>query len=211
MSPPTEAVTADRVAVPERTEQVAREDRLLDHAYDGIREYDNPLPGWWRAVFWATIVFAAGYWIWFDVADRGKSPDAAYREDLAVYQSKRADREAADARNVSEDVLARNVQDAKLVDHGAEIFATRCASCHNPDGRGLIGPNLTDLYQVHGSSRMDMFTTVKNGVPGTAMPAWGEQMGPADVVAVATFATTLRGKNVPGGKTPQGAPVEAFK
>ena len=43
------------------------------------------------------------------------------------------------------------------------------------------------------------------------MPAWGEQMGPAEVLAVATFATTLRGKNVAGGKAPQGAPVEAFK
>ena len=33
----------------------------------------------------------------------------------------------------------------------------------------------------------------------------------AEVLAVATFATTLRGKNVAGGKAPQGAPVEAFK
>jgi cytochrome c oxidase cbb3-type subunit 3 len=208
MSPPVEAATADQVVVPEKMADAAP---MLEHAYDGIREYDNPLPGWWRAVFWGTIVFAAGYYIWFHVADRGESPDARYRDELAVYESKRAEREAADAANVSEDLLARNAQDTKLVEHGAEIFAMRCASCHSADGRGLIGPNLTDLFQLHGSTRMDMFTTIKNGVSGTAMPAWGEQMGPAEVVAVATFATMLRGKNVVGGKAPQGAPVEAFK
>ena len=208
MSPPVEATTADHVGVPEKSGEDAP---ILEHAYDGIREYDNPLPGWWRAMFWGSIVFAAGYFIWFHVAGRGESPDARYRDELAVYESKRAEREAADAANVSEDVLARNAHDEKVVEHGAEIFVTRCASCHTADGHGLIGPNLTDLYQLHGSTRMDVFTTIKNGVAGTAMPAWGEQMAPADVVAVATFATTLRGTNVPGGKAPQGAPVEAFQ
>jgi cytochrome c oxidase cbb3-type subunit 3 len=208
MSPPVEAATADRVVVPETAGEDAP---ILEHAYDGIREYDNPLPGWWRAMFWGSIAFAAGYFIWFHVADRGVSPDARYRDELAVYESKRAEREAADAANVSEELLARNAQDGKFVEHGADIFSTHCASCHSADGRGLIGPNLTDLFQIHGSTRMDMFTTIRNGVSGTAMPAWGEQMGPAEVLAVATFATTLRGKNVVGGKAPQGAPVEAFK
>jgi cytochrome c oxidase cbb3-type subunit 3 len=207
MSPPAEAATADQVVI----EEVAEDAPVLEHSYDGIREYDNPLPGWWRAMFWGTIVFAAGYFVWFHVADKGESPDARYRNELAVYESKRAEREAADAANVSEELLARNAQDEKLVEHGADIFSTHCASCHSADGRGLIGPNLTDLFQIHGSTRMDMFTTIRNGVSGTAMPAWGEQMGPAEVLAVATFATTLRGKNVAGGKAPQGAPVEAFK
>jgi cytochrome c oxidase cbb3-type subunit 3 len=207
MSPPAEAATADQVVI----EEVGEDAPVLEHSYDGIREYDNPLPGWWRAMFWGTIVFAAGYFVWFHVADRGESPDARYRNELAVYESKRAEREAADAANVSEELLARNAQDEKLVEHGADIFSTHCASCHSADGRGLIGPNLTDLFQIHGSTRMDMFTTIRNGVSGTAMPAWGEQMGPAEVLAVATFATTLRGKNVAGGKAPQGAPVEAFK
>ena len=57
---------------------------IEDHDYDGIRELDNPLPGWWRAMFWGTIVFAAGYFVWFHVADKGESPDARYRDELAV-------------------------------------------------------------------------------------------------------------------------------
>jgi len=195
--------TADHVGIPEDAEPEAP---LMDHAYDGIREYDNPLPGWWRAAFWATIVFAAGYWVWFHVADYGQTPDQKYQAQLADYQGKRSVREAAEAASVDENALARNAEDPKVVDKGAQLFALRCASCHDATGHGLIGPNLTDHFQLHGETRMDIFKTVRGGVPGTAMPAWGEQMAPTDVVAVATFAITLRGKDLPG-KEPQGQKV----
>ena len=184
---------------------------ILEHAYDGIQEYDNPLPGWWRATFWASIVFAAGYFVVFHIAHWATTPDEKYRAALAEYDGKRALRDAEDARNVNEELLARNAHDGTLVAHGAEIFASRCASCHNADGHGLIGPNLTDNFQIHGTTRMDVFKTIRNGAPGTAMPAWGEQLPPSDVVAVASFVTTLRGTNAPGGKAPQGNPVEKFK
>lgn len=200
--------TADTTAVPDKPE--AAEPRLLEHAYDGIREYDNPLPGWWRAIFWGSIVFAAGYWIWFHVAGYGQTPDQKYQAALAEYQDKKGLREAADAANVSEELLARDAGDANVTQHGAEIFASKCASCHTADGRGLIGPNLTDLFQLHGTTRMDIFNTVRAGVVGTAMPAWGEQMAASDVVSVASFVITLRGTNVAGGKAPQGQPVQMF-
>jgi cytochrome c oxidase cbb3-type subunit 3 len=206
MTPPSIAATAE-AGVP-ATEEIA-DARLLEHAYDGIREYDNPLPGWWRAVFWASIVFAAGYWVWFHVVDWGRTPDAKYRAELAIYADQREQREAAEARDVNEDALARNSLDHKLVERGKQLFASRCVSCHADDGRGLIGPNLTDRYQLHGTTRMDIFKTVRAGVPGTAMLAWGEQMSGPDVVAVASFVITLRGKNV-AGKEPQGQPVEPF-
>jgi cytochrome c oxidase cbb3-type subunit 3 len=214
MSPPSIAATAE-AGVPVATEDavptpITDDARLMEHAYDGIREYDNPLPGWWRAVFWATIVFAAWYWVWFHVAGWGHSPEEKYRASLAIYEEQRSQREAAEARDVNEEALARNAHDAKLLAHGQEIFAAKCVSCHTENGRGLIGPNLTDRYQIHGTTRMDIFKTVRGGVPGTAMLAWGEQMPAADVVAVATFVTTLRGKDIPG-KEPQGQPVEPFR
>jgi len=193
--------------VPEKQDDDAR---LMTHSYDGIREYDNPLPGWWRAIFWASIIFAAGYWVWFHVGGWGDTPDGKYKAALGVYQSRRADREAADAASVSEELLARNAHDEKLLAHGAEIFASRCVSCHTENGRGLIGPNLTDNFQIHGTTRMDILKTIRGGVPGSAMLAWGEQMPATDVVAVASFVTTLRGQNIKG-KEPQGAPVEPFK
>lgn len=208
MTPPTVATTAES-GVPDTT-ATTDDARLMDHAYDGIREYDNPLPGWWRALFWGTIVFAAGYWVWFHVAGWGRTPDEKYRVALAEYADQRGAREKAELRDISEDTFIRNATDPAILAKGQEIFATRCASCHAPEGQGLIGPNLTDLYQLHGTTRMDIFKTVRGGVAGTAMLAWGEQMSAADVVAVSTFVTTLRGKNV-AGKEPQGQPVEAFR
>ncbi len=208
MTPPSITATADEV-IPEKSTSTSDAGPLLDHAYDGIREYDNPLPGWWRAIFWGSIVFAAGYFVWFHVGHWGRTPDQKYQAALAEYEGKRDIREAAEAAAVNEDMLARDANDPNVVSHGAAIFATRCASCHDATGHGLIGPNLTDQYQIHGSTRMDIFKTVRGGVPGTAMPAWGEQLPPTDVLAAATFAITLRGKNLPG-KEPQGQKVGAF-
>jgi cytochrome c oxidase cbb3-type subunit 3 len=188
----------------------AEDDRLLDHSYDGIQEYDNPLPGWWRTAFWATIVFAFGYVIWFDTLNMGQTPAEAYHAARVEYDAQKGKRDLADAANVSEAILERDSLDPKVVEKGAKVFATRCVACHTENGRGLIGPNLTDEYQLHGSSRLDIFKTIRGGVAGTPMLAWGEQMPPTDVVAVAAFAITLRGKNI-AGKPPQGVHVENFK
>lgn len=193
-------------AVPPSSDEAAY---LTAHEYDGIQEFDNPLPGWWRALFWATAVFAAGYAIWFH-GGWAVRPDASYRAALAEYNSGKADRDAADAANVSEDILARGAADPKVIEHGAAVFTSKCAPCHTENGRGLIGPNLTDNFQIHGSTRLDLFKTIRAGVPGTAMIAWSEQMAATDVLSVAAFVATLRGKNI-AGKEPQGQPVEPFK
>lgn len=198
-SNPSDAATAD----------TSDATHLTAHEYDGIQEYDNPLPGWWRAIFWGTVVFSAGYYLWFH-GGWATPPQASYQAELAEYDGLKARRDAADAANVSEDILARSAGDPKVVEHGAAVFAARCVSCHTENGRGLIGPNLTDNFQIHGATRLDIFKTIRGGVPGTAMIGWGEQLPATDVLAVAAFATTLRGKNI-AGKEPQGQPVEAFK
>ena len=138
-------------------------------------------------------------------------PQQRYAADLAGFNDKKAIRDQAEAANVNEGVLARNALDSKLVEHGAEVFAAKCVACHAAEGRGNIGPNLTDSFQIHGDSRMQMFATVRDGVSGTAMIAWGEQLGAADILDVVAYVSTLRGKNLDGGKAPQGERVEALK
>lgn len=108
-----------------------------------------------------------------------------------------------------EQTLANAAQDPKVLERGAALFVQRCVSCHADKGQGLIGPNLTDLRQIHGSTRMDLYTTISKGVPTTAMLAWGEQLPQTDVLALTAFVSTLRGKNI-AGKEPQGSPVEKF-
>ena len=93
-----------------------------------------------------------------------------------------------------------------------EIFAARCVGCHTADGRGLIGPNLTDTVQLHGTTRMDIYKTITRRRAGHRDAAWGEQLPATDVVAVATFVITLRGKNVPAARRRRAQPRRsAFK
>ncbi|CAN5713258.1 cbb3-type cytochrome c oxidase N-terminal domain-containing protein [soil metagenome] len=183
---------------------------LMEHAYDGIHEYDNPLPGWWKASFACSIVFAAMYGFYFHVANWGTSPEKRYAAELADFNDKKTMRDQAEAAHVTEPALARDAQDGKLSEHGAAVFATKCIGCHAAEGRGQIGPNLTDNFQLHGTTRMDVFHTVHDGVSGTAMIAWGEQLPAADILDVVAYVTTLRGTNLDGGKPPQGERVEAF-
>jgi cytochrome c oxidase cbb3-type subunit 3 len=185
------------------------EPRLMDHAYDGIHEYDNPLPGWWSSVFIGTIVFAGFYLLYFHVVYWGATPDETYQAELAGYDGKRELRERAELASIDEKMLAERARDAKVLARGGKVFADRCASCHGATGNGLIGPNLTDEYQKHGWTRLDLYKVVRRGIPGTAMVAWGDQLPPADIVAATTFVLLLRGTNV-AGKPPEGAPVAPF-
>ncbi|MBA3457182.1 MAG: c-type cytochrome [Deltaproteobacteria bacterium] len=206
MTPPIETITAD-TAIADDSEDNAP---LLAHDYDGIREYDNPMPGWWKSIFLGSVMFAGFYGLYFHLLDWGHTDGERYQTQLADYESKKEIRARAEAANVSEAALTTAGRDPKMVEKGELVFKSRCVSCHADDGRGLIGPNLTDLRQLHGTTRMDLYTTISNGAPGTAMLAWGEQLPQADVVAVAAFVTTLRGKNI-AGKSGEGQPVTRFE
>lgn len=183
--------------------------QILDHVYDGIREYDNPLPGWWSWFFIATIVFSAGYGVWYHLGGPGKSDAEIYAAEVAAYEKKRVEREANDMASVSEASLASAAANADMVKRGRELFVSTCASCHKEDGSGLIGPNLTDNFQKHGTTRLDVYKTVANGVTGTAMVPWSAQLKPADLVAATAFVITLRNHPV-AGKEAEGAEVGPF-
>ncbi len=46
-----------------RTKPTLEDDGTTGHAYDGITEYDKPLPKWWVAIFFGSIVWALVYWV----------------------------------------------------------------------------------------------------------------------------------------------------
>ncbi|MBK6847930.1 MAG: c-type cytochrome [Proteobacteria bacterium] len=184
-------------------------ERVLGHAYDGIEEYDNPLPGWWVGLFVASIVFALAYWVFYHGGGPGQSETAVYADDMAAYNEQQA-KQAARAGTVDESLLARFARDPAVIAEMKPLFLSKCMPCHGPHGEGKIGPNLTDLHQIHGKGRVDLFQIIRDGVVAKGMLAWGKILQPAELMKLAAYVSTLRGTFAAGGKAPQGEPVTAF-
>jgi cytochrome c oxidase cbb3-type subunit 3 len=96
------------------------------------------------------------------------------------------------------------VNDGSAIATGKATYATNCASCHGPAGGGIIGPNLTDDYWIHGGSLAEIRTVVADGVLDKGMPPWNKLLKPDQVNAVVAYISTLRGTNPAGAKPPQG-------
>ena len=174
------------------------EPTLLDHEYDGIREFDNQLPEWWLAIFFGTIIFAFIYWVHYQIAGGPSS-----KQELATAMAKIQAQKPAGPQFTEDKLAALFTGDA--VGKGREVFTGKCAACHGPEGGGLIGPNLTDKFWLHGQgSRLDIAKVIAVGVPDKGMPAWGETLPEDEVVAAAAFVYSIKNANVAGGKPPQG-------
>jgi cytochrome c oxidase cbb3-type subunit 3 len=167
-----------------------------EHTYDGITEYDNPLPGWWVAIFWASIVFAPFYAIYYHLG-----PDRLIADEYARESQAHAEAEAARALSsgvVTEEVLAALGRDPATVREGAALFQQNCIVCHGERGQGKIGPNLTDDAWLHGGTLLAIHHTINEGVPDKGMLAWGKQLDPDTVKKLAAFVGSIRGTHVPG-------------
>lgn len=71
-------------------------DELLNHDFDGIQEYDNQLPGWWKNLFYLSIVFAVIYLLYFHVFSVGDLQKVSYLKDIDPdYVPSPQDREGA--------------------------------------------------------------------------------------------------------------------
>ncbi len=172
------------------------------HVYDDIEEEDNHLPNWWLAILFGAIVFGFGYWFLYEVTAVLPGPLATFRAETAEAAKRRA--EAGPVSNESLLVLSR---DAKTLAEGKQVFTSTCAPCHGPLAQGLVGPNLTDKFWLHGGTPVEIHKSITNGYPEKGMRPWGQILGAARVRTVAAFVISLKGQNVPG-RPPQGVPVE---
>jgi cytochrome c oxidase cbb3-type subunit 3 len=186
----------------EHDREVLSQDDLLDHSYDGIQEYDNPLPQWWLAIFWATIVFAPLYVLYFHFGG-GMLATERYDEAMIAFFDKQAEQLLA-LGEISEGTLVDLTADQSMMNGGRKVFQSKCATCHGMFGEGGIGPNLTDEYWLHGGQLMDVYKTVREGVPSKGMLAWERQLRPAQLMAVSAYVGTLLGNQTPNPKAAQG-------
>lgn len=173
------------------------DEKLLDHNYDGIQELDNPLPRWWVYLFYVTIVFAAVYctYYWF-----------GYGDSLAVQHEKAL--KAMTPQQHSTETLSFDLSDINL-EEGQLLFQSKCAPCHKPDGGGLVGPNLTDSYWIHGEGRSeDIYTVISEGVPEKGMLSWKSLLKPSEIKSIVGYIHAIKGSNPANAKAPEGTLYE---
>ena len=177
------------------------DDPLLDHNYDGIQEYDNPLPGWWKMLFWGSIIFCVPYTFWYH-----------FGPGLSIHEKFEADMKANTiALNLSldaETILALR-DDPKMLDLVRPKFLTVCAACHKPDGSGMpnpLGPNLTDKHWKNVKTLPDIVQVLRDGVPGTSMVSQVSQLNKDELILMAAYVASLS-LNPVEGKAPEGEEV----
>ena len=181
-----------------RTRQQSQDDKTTGHVYDGIEEYDNPLPAWWFAMFVITIVWGVAYLVMYP--GMGNFPGVLGWTQLEQHEAEIA---AADERYrpIRDRYLAMPVEeiaaDPAVRKMGMRMFGNNCAQCHGADARGSYGfPNLTDDDWIWGDSPEAIKTALVQGRVAV-MPGWGEIIGEDGVRQVTAYVLDLNGRDAP--------------
>lgn len=179
-----------------RTREQETDKRTTGHVYDGIEEYDNPLPAWWFYLFVITIVWGIGYLIAYP--GLGKFPGLLKWTQLKQYEQRVAEAEEKYGA-IREQYLAQPIEDIagepQVRKMGMRMFGNNCAQCHGADARGSYGfPNLADQHWLWGSTAEAIKTSIAEGRQAV-MPAWGDAIGSDGVANVTAYLLTLNGRD----------------
>lgn len=182
------------------------DDKVL-HELDGIKEYDNPMPGWLMAIWWGSLLFAAGYLMFYALSFGEGSMEAEFRaETQQSLSSVQAWFDANPLIPPTPATLLAGAADPAVLDQGAARFARSCAPCHGDRAQGLIGPNLTDDRWLHGGSVEQVFQSIAKGWPAKGMPPWGRALTPAELAALVSYIRGAQGSAPPNPRAPEGDP-----
>ncbi len=183
------------------------------HEWDGIQEFNNPLPRWWVWVFYVTI----GWGLWYTVAYpawplltgategyKGFSTRGQVAADIAAVEAQNAPNNAALA---ASDLATLQTANPALysyaVNAGGAVFRTNCVQCHGNEGMGATGyPTLSDDDWLWGGSVVDIAYTVSNGVRNESspdarfsqMPAFGDILSNEEIANVVAYVRALSGQ-----------------
>ncbi len=178
-------------------------DQTMGHAFDGIEEYDNPLPKWWFMLFVGTIVFSIAYLVLYPGLGNWKGILPGYEGGWT--QVKQWQHEVDKADEVYGPIFAKYAampieqvaQDEQALKMGGRIFASNCSVCHGSDAKGGYGfPNLTDDDWLYGGDPQTIKTTLLYGRQAV-MPAWKDSIGEEGIRNVAGYIRTFSGLKNP--------------
>lgn len=174
----------------------------LDHDFDGIRELDNRIPPWFSYLFAGTIAFGGVYLLDYHVFGTSRLSAAEYSDEVSAADVQRRILIASEGQ-IDESQLVV-LKDGASLARGNENFQKYCISCHGVKGQGIVGPNLTDRYWIHGGGIRDVYATIKNGVPAKGMISWQLIFTPKQMQELSSYVFSLQGTNPPGARPPQG-------
>ncbi|MET1076428.1 MAG: cytochrome-c oxidase, cbb3-type subunit III [Pseudomonas sp.] len=191
----------------------------VGHAFDGIEEYDNPLPKWWFMLFVVTLIFAIGYLVlypgmgnWKGILPGFEHVDGETKQPFAdgktgwtgVHEWEKemfkADKQYGPLfAKYAGMPIAQVAQDEKALKMGGRLFASNCSVCHGSDAKGAYGfPNLTDNDWLYGGEPDTIKTTIMGGRIA-AMPAWKDILGETGIKNVTGYVRSLSGLKTPEG------------
>ncbi|AUX60813.1 cytochrome-c oxidase, cbb3-type subunit III [Simonsiella muelleri] len=171
--------------------------KTTGHSWDGIEEYNNPLPRWWFYMFWMTIAFAIGYLALYPglgdfkgIGFNGK-PWTSHNQYEAEMEKGNADfhQNYGKFATMSVEEVAK---DPNAMAVGANLFGIYCIQCHGSDAQGAKGfPNLTDKDWLWGGTPEKIKETITDGRVATMAP-WGVALGGEERVKdVANYVMSL--------------------
>jgi cytochrome c oxidase cbb3-type subunit III len=168
----------------------------VKHSYDGIEEYNKPLPRWWLWLFYLTIFFAIAYLILYPGFGHlpgvlGWTQAREHAEEVKLAEEKVAPLYAGFAAKPVIELLA----DPAALAVGSRLFGNNCATCHGADAKGAPGfPNLTDADWIYGAEPDTIKQTIRAGRQGM-MPAFGSSLDETAQLAVRHYVLSLSGRD----------------
>jgi len=191
-----------RQAMTKSTPIEREQEIMMDHDYDGIRELDSKIPPWFSWLFILTIIFAIYYMLQYHVFGSGQVMQEEYNEEINKASVEKEALMKSGAL-VNEETV-KLLTDAADLQKGNEIFEANCIACHASDGGGIVGPNLTDKYWIHGGGIHNVFKTIKYGVVEKGMISWQTQLNANQMQDVASYVLSLQGTKPAAPKSPEG-------
>lgn len=185
-------------------EKKGETEQTMGHSFDGIEEYDNPLPKWWFMLFVGTIIFAVVYLVLYPGLGNWKGILPGYEGGWTQDKQWQKEVDKAQAQygpiyaKYAAMPIAEVAKDEQALKMGGRLFSTYCSICHGSDAKGAVGfPNLADNNWRWGGEPDTIKATILHGRMAM-MPAWGQVIGDEGVKNVSAYVrSTLAGLPLP--------------
>jgi cytochrome c oxidase cbb3-type subunit III len=183
---------------------------MTGHVYDGIEEYDNPLPGWWFKMYMGTVIFAVIYLVLYPGLGNfpgvlGWTSEGEWQGQVEKAEERYGPLFARHLDTPVED-LSANPEAMRMA---GRLFANNCSVCHGSDGRGAYGfPNLADNDWLYGGTPEAIHISIAEGRRGMMTP-FGNILGEGGVNDAAQFVLSLNDRSHDVAGAERGAKVFA--